>query len=485
MAFCAKCGTPLSDAGVCPSCGYVLPQSKRPVQAENAASEMTRLGNQGNEQEPGAGMNASERNGSVDVEATVTLSQAMGHNVANPAETPAHGAAGQGSLEPGNYSVPNQGPVPRQGYYSAPGQENGNSSGYGAPAQGASGYGMGPDSQQGYGSLGQGGQPGQASPFGQPYYSSQGNGNQGQGYNTPNQGYSAGQGGQDYGQNAQAGGYGQGQGAQAGGQGYGQGAQSGGYSQGQAGNPGQSYGPGPGGPSGQPYYGQPYPRKSSDFGKNLLQWFLGIFKKDPTEIFDTAGSSKSPVWAVYMAVYAFFGALTMACSVGSFMSIFGRAFDIDEVAYLFNRASFSSALITFIGAFLFYVALMFLTSLVVWLVLIMAGKKIPFMSACNITVVAYIPCILASAFSFICSFTIFTGILALLVSSVASIATMILLYCAIHRVSGGQKPVLWIYVAAQAVLKILTVIIAVIFIFIFVFILSAMLASSFNSYMYW
>lgn len=419
MAFCAKCGTPLNDAGVCPSCGYVLPQSKRPVQAENAASEMTRLGNQGNEQEPGAGMSASERNGSVDVEATVTLSQAMGHTAANAAETPVHG-------------------------------------------------------------------PGQASPFGQPYYGTQGNGNQGQGYNTPNQGYSAGQGGQGYGQSAQAGGQGYGQGAQAGSQGYGQGqgAQAGGYGS-QAGNPGQGYGPGQAGPSGQPYYGQPYPRKSSDFGKNLLQWFLGIFKKDPTEIFDTVGSSKSPVWAVYMAVYAFFGALTMACSVGSFMSIFGRAFDIDEVAYLFNRASFSSALITFIGAFLFYVALMFLTSLVVWLVLIMAGKKIPFMSACNITVVAYIPCILASAFSFICSFTIFTGILALLVSSVASIATMLLLYCAIHRVSGGQKPVLWIYVAAQTVLKILTVIIAVIFLFIFIFILSAMLASSFNSYMYW
>ena len=34
MAFCAKCGTPLNDAGVCPNCGYVLPQNKRPVQSE-------------------------------------------------------------------------------------------------------------------------------------------------------------------------------------------------------------------------------------------------------------------------------------------------------------------------------------------------------------------------------------------------------------------------------------------------------------------
>ncbi len=37
MAFCAKCGTPLNEAGVCPNCGYVLPQNKRPVQAGPAA----------------------------------------------------------------------------------------------------------------------------------------------------------------------------------------------------------------------------------------------------------------------------------------------------------------------------------------------------------------------------------------------------------------------------------------------------------------
>ena len=105
------------------------------------------------------------------------------------------------------------------------------------------------------------------------------------------------------------------------------------------------------------------------------------------------------------------------------------------------------------------------------------GKKIPFWSACNVTVVAYIPVILATVFSFICSFTVVTGFIAAFVSSVASIATMILLYCGITRLADHKKSALWPYVIAQAALKLVTIIIAVIFIFVCLMILSAMLAA--------
>lgn len=431
MAFCAKCGTPLNDAGVCPSCGYVLPQNKRPVQTDNTIGETAVLGNQGNPPQPGAGAGASGQTGPVDIEATVTISQAM-----ERAAAPDYGSAAQGN--PQGYA--GMGGPSGQPYYGAPGQESpGNGQAYNAPEQNSANA-QGYNQNQGYGMPNQG-------------YTAPN-----QGYTAPNQGYTA-----------------PNQGYTAPNQGY------------AAPNQGpQGYGPGQGGPAGQPYYGQPYPRKSSDFGKNLLQWFLGIFKKDPTEIFDTVGSSKSPVWAVYMAIYAFFGALAVACSVGSFLGIFYELDDVFEDLYeMFRAAGFRFALVSFFIAFLFYVALMFLTSLIVWLTLMICGKKVSFLSACNVMVVAYIPSILASAFSFICSFNFFTSVFAMFVSSLASIATMLLLYCAIHRISGGKRPVLWIYVAAQAVLKIVTVIITVVFVFIAVFLLSALVVSTARYYRYW
>ena len=372
MAFCAKCGTPVNDTGVCPNCGYVLPQNKRPQQMETRGNDTAAAGNHPSAPNPNPGA-------------------AMGG--------PGYGAP-MGGPQGGPQGQPNF-----QG-----------SQGYGAP------------------------NPGNAAPGAGPYPTQNQGGFTQQGYGMPNPNQPMG---------------------------------------------GPGYGPGLGGPQGQPYYGQPKPRTTSDFGNNLLQWFLGIFKKDPTEIFDKVAVSKSPVWAVYMAVYAFFGALAIACSAGSLFDIFGELGNLGQLGYIYREATFRCALVAFFVAFLFYVALMFLTSLIVWLLFMLLGKKLPFFNACNVTVVAYIPCILASVFSFICSFTVATSMIAMFVSSVATLATMILLYAVVNRICSSQKPVLWIYVAAQAVLKILTVIVAVIFLFIFGLILSSMIMSSINSYMYW
>lgn len=423
MAFCAKCGTPLNDAGVCPNCGYVLPQSRQTVQAANTAGAINMPDNSGNQQ---GGENSSQPMGNpapANIEATVTLSQAMENQAGNPSDNQSYGMGGQNRPFNGQ---PNPGPQGQPFYgQSNPGGLQGQFFN-GQPNMG------GPQGQPFYGQPNAGGPQGQTfngqpnpGPQGQPFYGQPGGGSF-QGYTGPQGGF-----------------------------------------------------------QGQPYYGQAQPRKTSEFGNNLLQWFLGIFKKDPAAIFDKIDGSKSPVWAVYMAIYAFFGALSLACSAGSFLSIFGQFDGLESVERFYDEATFRCILLTFIAAFLFYVAVMFLTALAVWLMLIIAGKKVPFFCACNIMVVAYIPSIIASVFSFICSFTIFTGILALLVSSIASIATMILLYCAIERISGNKRPVLWIYVAAQAVLKILIAIIAVIFIFVFIFMLSALLMNSLNTYRYW
>ncbi|MBB5262943.1 hypothetical protein HNP82_000037 [Catenibacillus scindens] len=363
MAFCAKCGTPLNDAGQCPNCGYVLPKNDPPAQPENKAAD----------------------------------------------ETVVLGNSGENSPE-------NMGAAPGSGMYA----------GQSSPApNGQPGYGM----PNGYNYGGQGGPQGYGGPNGQPGYGPQG-------YGGPN------------------------------------------------GQPG--YGPqGYGGPNGQPYYGgQPYVnRQPSEFGSNLAKWFLGIFTKNPVEVFDKAGSSKSPVWVIYMLVYAFFGALTLACSVGGLIDVIGDIGSLDIIEELFDHASFVAALVTFFGGFIFYVAMTFLISLTVWVLLLIAGKKISFWSACNVSMVAYIPVILASALSFICSFTFPTAVLALFVSSIASIATVILLYCAVDRLCGGEKRMFWPYLAAQAILKIVTVIVAVILIFIFVIILSAIIAGT-SSYYY-
>lgn len=411
MAFCAKCGTPLNDAGVCPNCGYVLPQSRQTVQAANTTGAINMPVNSGNQQ---GGENSSRPMGNpapANIEATVTLSQAMENQAVNPSDRQSYGTGEQNRPFDGQ---PNMGGPQGQPFYGQP-NTGGPQGQYfnGQPNMG------GPQGQPFYG------QPNAGGPQGQPFYGQPNSGNF-QGYTGPQGGF-----------------------------------------------------------QGQPYYGQPQPRKTSEFGNNLLQWFLGIFKKDPAAVFDKIDGSKSPVWAVYMAIYAFFGALTLACSAGSFLSIFGQFDGLERVQYFYSEATFRCVLLAFIVSFLFYVAVMFLTALAVWLMLIIAGKKVPFFCACNIMVVAYIPSIIASVFSFICSFTIFTGVLAMLVSSIASIATMILLYCAIERISGNKRPVLWIYVAAQAVLKILVAIIAVIFIFVFIFMLSALLMNSFNTYRYW
>lgn len=419
MAFCAKCGTPLNDAGVCPNCGYVLPQNKRPVQSE-----------------PVPGVNNGVQDNPVNSQTDPGVHSPADYGNVNPAQS--------GSV-PGGVQMNQSGP-----------------------------------------------QMGGVGPQGQPYYGGPQNGNPAGGPQQPYSNTAPGYGSAPYGSGAQNGGYGAG--AQMGGYNNNMGGQA--YGGGQMGPNGPQMGPngpqmgqqnGPqgqpyygmsgNGPQGQPYYGQMPPRQPSEFGNNLLQWFLGIFKKDPTEVFDKAGNSKSPVWAVYMAVYAFFGALSLACSVGSILQIFGDFGDIWALEELYDRASVQCAFVSFFGAFLFYVAIMFLTSLTVWLLMIILGKKIPFWSACNVTVVAYIPVILATVFSFICSFTVVTGFIAAFVSSVASIATMILLYCGITRLADHKKSALWPYVIAQAALKLVTIIIAVIFIFVCLMILSAMLAA--------
>ncbi len=407
MAFCAKCGTPLNDAGQCPNCGYVLPKNDPPAQPENkAADETVVLGNSGeNSPEnmgaaPGSGMYAGQ---------------------SSPAP---NGQPGYGT--PNGYNYGGQGGP--QGYKAPGGQGYGNPGGpqsFGGQ-EGPQDYNA-PGGPQGF--AGQGGPQGYGGPNGQPGYGPQG-------YGGPN------------------------------------------------GQPG--YGPqGYGGPNGQPYYGgQPYVnRQPSEFGSNLAKWFLGIFTKNPVEVFDKAGSSKSPVWVIYMLVYAFFGALTLACSVGGLIDVIGDIGSLDIIEELFDHASFVAALVTFFGGFIFYVAMTFLISLTVWVLLLIAGKKISFWSACNVSMVAYIPVILASALSFICSFTFPTAVLALFVSSIASIATVILLYCAVDRLCGGEKRMFWPYLAAQAILKIVTVIVAVILIFIFVIILSAIIAGT-SSYYY-
>lgn len=435
MAFCAKCGTPLNEAGVCPNCGYVLPQNKRPVQAGPAAgsesSEVTE-GPVNSQMNPGgyAAANAGD----------------AGPVPGNPQENPAQGM-GQGQMAAGApqgqpyYGMPQNG-VPaggQQPYYNnntAPGYGNGS----GAYGQGSQmGYGPGPN---GYNA-------------GQNGYNPQGGPSQGPqvGQTCPQMGYNQGQGGPQMGQT--------------------------GPQMGQSPHMGQN-GPYYGGPQGQPYYGQMPPRQPSELGNNILQWFLGIFQKDPSAVFEKAGSSKSPVWAIYMAIYAFFGALAIAFSVGSLLSVFGDIGDLGFLEEIFERASIQSAIISFIAGLLFYAAIMFLTSLMVWLLMIILGKKISYWSACNVTMVAYIPTILATVFDFICSFTFVTSIIAFVVSSVASIATMILLYCGISRLSENKKSAVWPYVIAQAALKVVTVIIAVIFIFVCVLILSTMLAAMYR-----
>ena len=125
--------------------------------------------------------------------------------------------------------------------YTQGGQENANpAGGYGAGAQGQPYYGAQNQGAAGYGAGAQG----------QPYYGGQNQGPQGlwcRGRrDSPimavrirdRRAYGAGPQGQPY---------------------------YGGQNQGP-----QGYGAGP---QGQPYYGQPYPRKSSEFGNHLLQWF--------------------------------------------------------------------------------------------------------------------------------------------------------------------------------------------------------------------
>ncbi len=454
MAFCAKCGTPLNDSGVCPNCGYVLPQSKRPAQNENAAGPSAVSENQENHQETGA-YSAGGNHRPADAEATATVGGQSYYGTPNMSGTSTGTASSSQNTGAAGYGA---GAVSGQASYAAGtsgqpytqgGQENANpAGGYGAGAQGQPYYGAQNQGAAGYGAGAQG----------QPYYGGQ---NQGP------QGYGAGPQGQSY--------YG---GQNQGPQGYGAGPQGQPYYGGQNQGP-QGYGAGP---QGQPYYGQPYPRKSSEFGNHLLQWFLGIFKKNPIAIFDTVGSSKSPVWAVYMAIYAFFGALSMACSMGSIFDILDELGGFGPLADLFDEAGFTSSLITFFGGFLYYAAVTFLTALAVWLLLKILDKKVPYLTACNITAVAYIPTILATVFSFICSFTLFTGVLAMLVSSIASIATMLFLFCAVSHISGQDKNAFWPYVITQVILKVVIVIVAVILIFIFAFVLGAALASTINSY---
>ena len=234
------------------------------------------------------------------------------------------------------------------------------------------------------------------------------------------------------------------------------------------------------GPQGQPYYGRPYPRRQpSEFGTNLFRWFAGIFKKDPTAIFVEVGGSKSPVWLIYMAIYAFFGALTVACSIGKVVTIFDGISLMGGLDHLYHSASIKFAVAAFFGGFLFYAAAMFLTILVIWGLFTVMGKRLSFLSVCNVTMVAYVPSILAVMFSFICSFSIFSAALAGFVSAVAGVATMLLLYGAVRRLSDSGSSLIWPYVAAQAILKLLIAIVAVFLIFILA---GALMV---NSYRYW
>ena len=370
--------------------------------------------------------------------------------------------------------------------------------GYGpqGPGHGPQGSGAGPQGQ-GYGPQGQGHGPqgSGAGPQGQGYGpQGPGHGPQGSGAGPQGQGYGPqgpGHGPQGSGVGPQGQGYGP-QGSGAGPQSQGYGPQGPGHGpQGQGAGPqgpgsgpqGQGYGPqGPGmGAQGQPYYGRPYPQKKpSEFGANLVQWFLGIFRKDPTEIFESVSHSKSPVWIIYMAVYAVFGALALACSIGRVATLFGNIGILSGLDHVYHSGSVRLAVSAFFGGLLFFAVSLFLAMLVVWVLFTLTGKHLSFMAICNVTAVAYIPVILATVFSFVCSFSIFTAVIGGLVSTVAGIATMILLYGAITRLSDRRGQMIWLYIAAQTVLKILIGIVA--FVLIAAIIMGALMVSS---YRYW
>ena len=128
MAFCAKCGTPLNDAGVCPNCGYVLPQNKRPVQSE-----------------PVPGVNNGVQDNPVNSQTDPGVHSPADYGNVNPAQS--------GSVPGGvqmNQSGPQMGGVGPQGqpYYGGP--QNGNPAGgpqqpYSntAPGYGSAPYGSG------------------------------------------------------------------------------------------------------------------------------------------------------------------------------------------------------------------------------------------------------------------------------------------------------------------------------------------------------
>lgn len=316
-----------------------------------------------------------------------------------------------------------------------------------------------------------------------------------QGYGQ-SQGVTQSYGPQDYGQTQQGPqGYGsqqgpQGYGQQQGPQGYGpqQGPQGFGQQQGPQGFGPQGFGQ-PQGPQGygpqqgpQGYYGQPQPqRQPSELGKNILGWFTGLFKKNPVAVFDSVVESKAPVWAIYGVIYAFLGALGMACSTGS---VFGLLGAIDSSFYRMSSVAGAASVgvwfITFFSTFFYYVVMVLLTTLVVWLTFSILKRKIPFWSAANVVMVAYIPVILAMAFRFICSFTMVTAVIGYAVYTIASLITLLLLFAAVSRLTASEQPVLWTFVGSQVVLKIITAIVSFIFIFVTIFMISAVVATSFN-----
>ena len=141
MAFCAKCGTPLNDSGVCPNCGYVLPQSKRPAQNENAAGPSAVSENQENHQETGA-YSAGGNHRPADAEATATVGGQSYYGTPNMSGTSTGTASSSQNTGAAGYGA---GAVSGQASYAAGtsgqpytqgGQENANpAGGYGAGAQ--------------------------------------------------------------------------------------------------------------------------------------------------------------------------------------------------------------------------------------------------------------------------------------------------------------------------------------------------------------
>ena len=190
--------------------------------------------------------------------------------------------------------------------------------------------------------------------------------------------------------------------------------------------------------------------------------------------------SKSPVWIVYMAIYAVFGALAVACSIGRISALFSNIGLFSSLDHMYHSGSVSLVVSAFFGGLLFFAVSLFLAMLVVWVLFTIIGKHIPFLGICNVTAVAYVPVIVATVFSFICSFSIFTAIIGGLVSMVASLATVLLLYGAVTRLSERREQMIWLYIAAQTVLKILTGIVA--FVLVTAILMGALMVSS---YRYW